>query len=186
MQDEGVLPEPNSERVNVYIDGSNLYHLLRGRFGRAGLNFLAFARKLAGQRQLQRIYYYTAPIDQSKQPALYQSQQRFFQHLRRIRQLELRLGRLVYPSGGNTPLHEKGVDVKLATDMVLHGVTNRFDAAVLVSSDTDFRDVIEIIRGFGLQAEVAMVDPFGSWALREVATRVVHLDQTFLADCWRR
>lgn len=127
MQEEGFLSELNNDRVNVYIDGSNLYHLLRTHIGRTNLNFLAFARKLARQRRLQRIYYYSAPIDQSRQPALYQSQQRFFQHLRRISQLELRLGRLAYGSGGNSPLHEKGVDVKLATDMVLHGVRNRFE-----------------------------------------------------------
>ena len=135
---------------------------------------------------MQQIYYYTAPIDQSKQPTHYPNQQRFFQHLRRIGQLELRLGRLVYGGGSNNPLHEKGIDVKLATDMVLYGVRNHFDTAILVSSDTDFRDVMEIIRGFGLKAEVAMVDPYGSWALREVASQVIYLDRAFLSDCWRR
>ena len=184
-----ILPsavEHIQDRVNVYIDGSNLYHLLHHRFGRTDLNFLSFARKLSGQRRLQRIYYYSAPIDNSRQPTLHQSQQRFFQHLRHISQLELRLGRLVYAGGSNTPLHEKGVDVKLATDMVLHGVRNRFDASVLVSSDTDFRDAIQIIKSFGLQAEVALVDPSGSWALREVASKVIHIDRAFLDDCWRR
>lgn len=48
--------------VNVYIDGSNLYHLLRNCIGRTDLDFLAFAQKLTRARQLQRIYYYTAPI----------------------------------------------------------------------------------------------------------------------------
>ena len=177
--------EHNQDRVNVYIDGSNLYHLLRNRFGRADLDFLSFARKLAGQGRLQRIYYYSAPIDQLRQPALYQGQQQFFRHLQRIGLLELRLGRLVYPGGDNPP-HEKGVDVKLATDMVLHSVQRSFDTAVLVSADTDFRDVLEIVRDFGLQAEVALVDPRGSTTLREVASRVIPIDTGFLADCWRQ
>ena len=174
-----------NDLVNVYIDGSNLYHLLRDRVGRTDLDFLAFARKLAGARQLQLIYYYTAPIDQSRQPGLYRGQQQFLRHLQRISQLELRLGRLVYP-GGNNPPHEKGVDVKLATDIVLHGVRRNFDTAVLVSADTDFRDALEIVRDFGLQAEVALMDPRGSTALREVVSRVIQIDAGFLADCWRR
>ena len=158
---------------------------MRDRIGRTDLDFLAFAEKLAGERQLQRIYYYTAPIDQTRQPALYRAQQQFLQHLQRISQLELRLGRLVYP-GADRPPHEKGVDVKLATDMVLHCVRHDFDTAVLVSADTDFRDVLEIVRDFGLQAEVALVDPRGSTALREVSSRVIRIDRGFLDACWRR
>ena len=183
MQEERGLSELSDERVNVYIDGSNLYHLLRGRYGRADLDFLAFARKLVGQRRLQRIYYYTAPIDQSRQPGPYQSQQRFFQHLGHIRQLELRLGRLVYPRGRNNPPHEKGVDVKLATDMVLHGVRNNFDVAILVSTDTDFYDALSLLRDFDLKAEVALVNLSGSKALQEIADRIIHINAAFLEGC---
>lgn len=34
-----IIPAP--ERVNVYMDGSNLYHSLRQRIGRTNLDFLA-------------------------------------------------------------------------------------------------------------------------------------------------
>ena len=87
---------PGTDRVAVYIDGSNLYHSLRQLEGRTNIDFSAFARKLAGDRRLQRTYYYNALIDQSKDPEGYRSQQRFFDWLRRVDYLELKLGRLIY------------------------------------------------------------------------------------------
>ena len=72
----------SNEKVNIYVDGSNTYHSLRNQIGRSDLDFLAFARKLVGEGQLGRIYYYSAPLDQSRNPEAYRGQQQFFEHLR--------------------------------------------------------------------------------------------------------
>ena len=95
----------SNDKVNVYIDGSNLYHTLNSVMGRTDLDFSRFAEKLAGDRRLQRIYYYTAPIDQTKQAETYRVQQRFFEALRRVDYLELRLGRLIYRDWPNVPAY---------------------------------------------------------------------------------
>ena len=70
------------DRVNIYIDGSNLYHGLRDVAKRTSLDFGKFAAKLVGERRLVRAYYYNAPVDQDREPENYKNQQKFFQALR--------------------------------------------------------------------------------------------------------
>ena len=55
-----------TEKVNVYIDGSNLYHALKSGAGRTNLDFGKFAAELVRNRKLIRVYYYNAPVDQTK------------------------------------------------------------------------------------------------------------------------
>jgi len=57
-----------TERVTIYIDGSNLYHSLKKEFSRTDLDFEKFCSKLLGGRHLVRIYYYNVPLDQTKEP----------------------------------------------------------------------------------------------------------------------
>ena len=178
---------PADDRVMVYIDGSNLYHSLSVNIGRADLDFLAFARKLVGDRRLQRIYYYNAPVDQGREPEAYRRQRTFFYNLQRVNYLELRLGRLIYPEYANARPYEKGIDIKLATDMLVHGTNGNYDAAVLVSGDTDFYDALQAVKNAGRHVEVGLFDPqSSSRVLRDVADRVVRIDREFLSDCWLR
>ena len=175
-----------ADRVIVYVDGSNLYHSLKQTAGRADLDFSKFSQKLVGaHRQLVRTYYYSAPVDQAKEPQRYRDQQRFFQALRRIDYYEVRLGRLVYRGWPSIPPYEKGVDIRLGTDMLVHGVAHNYDVAVLVSGDTDFADAVQAVKDRGLHVEVALFSPTGSQRLRDVADKVVLVDQSFLSDCWR-
>ena len=43
-------------------------------------------------------------------------------------------------------LREKGIDVKLATDLIVGVIDNKYDTAVIVSSDTDLVPAIDWIR----------------------------------------
>ena len=72
----------SDERVMVFIDGNNLYHELKGHFGRSDLNFAKFCSKLANGRTLVRTYYYNAPLDSAREPDRFIKQQRFFRSLR--------------------------------------------------------------------------------------------------------
>ena len=178
---------PADDRVMVYIDGSNLYHSLRNTLGRIDLDFLAFARKLAGDRRFQRVYYYNASVDSTKEPDRHREQRQFFDALNKTDYLELRLGRLVYRNFPTSPPYEKGVDIKIATDMLVHGANGNYDVAVLVSGDTDFCDALQAIKNGGRLVEVALFEPANSsQELRNVADRVIRLDQSYFADCWRQ
>ena len=67
-----------TERVMVFIDGSNLYHSLKNFFKRADLDMGKFAHKLLEKRRLNRIYYYNARVGQQEEPDRYRDQQAFF------------------------------------------------------------------------------------------------------------
>ena len=174
----------DNERVTIYIDGSNLYHALRNVIGRVDVDFGRLAAKLVGKRRLVRIYYYNAPVDQTREAQRYGTQQKFFQALRSIDYCEVILGRLVYRNWPHEPPYEKGIDIKIATDMLVHGHRGSYDVAVLVSGDTDFADAIQAVKDLGLHVEVALFSPVGSRRLREVADRIIPVTSEYLSDCW--
>lgn len=168
----------------VFIDGSNLYHSLRDEYSRTDLDFGAFPAALAGEdRDLIRCYYYNALIDQTKDPGTYSAQQRFLSELRRIDDLEVRLGALVYRP--NRAPVEKGIDVRIATDMLVNAARGNYDTAILVSGDTDFADALQAVKDFGCKAEVGLFGhPGSSRKLRDVADRVISLAPPFCNDFW--
>ena len=174
------------DSVSIYIDGSNLYHSIRANFNRTDLDILKFRDKLVGSRHLVRTYYYDAPFPQDKDKNRSIAQQRFHQILRRQPYLELRLGRLVFNNWPTVAPQEKGVDVKIATDMLTHGFRDNYNIALLVSGDTDLVDALQALKDYGKHTEVALFG--GGWtsqALRDVADRVIDIDAAFLSDCWR-
>jgi len=169
----------------VFIDGNNLYHELKGHFGRSDLDFGKFCKKLAGDRSLVRTYYYNAPVDRIREPDRYQRQQGFFRSLQSLPYFELRFGRLVYFDWPKQSPIEKGVDVKLATDMLVHAFRHSYDTAILVSGDTDYSAAIQAVKDLGNHVEAAL---FGgrhtSQHLREISDRTIHIDKKFLQGCW--
>lgn len=103
------------KRVVIFIDGSNLYHSLVGLLGHAKLDFGKFIGKLSTGYELFRTYYYNAQRNQQADPLAYKSQQQFLSSLRSLPFFELRLG--VLRPRGDTWV-EKGIDVKVAVDMI--------------------------------------------------------------------
>ncbi len=173
------------ERVMIYIDGNNLYHSLKDHFGRANLDFSKFCGRLVGSRRLVRSYYYNAPVDQTQESQRYREQQRFFRSIQRIPYMELRLGRLIYRGWPTHPPYEKGVDVKLTTDMLVHAYRDNYDTAILVSGDTDYDAVLQAVKDLGKHVEVVLFgNPWSSQLLRNVADRIVEIDANFLKGCW--
>jgi len=175
-----------NERVMIFIDGSNLYHSLKGFFKRTDIDIGKLSKKLLDKRRLVRIYYYNAKVGLKEEPERYRSQQAFFTSVNAIPYSELRLGRLVYHNWPNSPPYEKGVDIQLATDMITHSFKNNYDVAVLVAGDNDFVGAIQAVKDNGKNVEVAL---FGkertSYRLRMVADRVVTINSNFLKGCWK-
>jgi uncharacterized LabA/DUF88 family protein len=176
----------SNERVMIFIDGSNLYHSLKGFFKRTDIDIGKLSRKLLDRRRLVRIYYYNAKVGLKEEPQRYRDQQAFFSSVNAIPYSELRLGRLVYHNWPNSPPYEKGVDIQLATDMITHSFKNNYDVAVLVAGDNDFVGAIQAVKDNGKNVEVAL---FGkertSYRLRMVADKVVTINSKFLKGCWK-
>ena len=175
-----------TDRVMIFIDGSNMYHSLKNNFGRTDIDIGKFCQKLIDRRRLIRIYYYNARVGQQEEPERYQRQQAFFDSVSAIPYCELRLGRLVYINWPNTPPFEKGVDIQLTTDLLTHSFKNNYDVAILVAGDSDYVGALQAVKDNGKHVEVAL---FGkertSRPLREVADRVLTIDGRLLRACWK-
>lgn len=170
-----------NERVMIFIDGSNLYHGLRNTVGDKSLDFQKFPKKLCGQRKLIRTYFYVCPVQQKGNEENYRAQQKFFAALDEIPYLTLKLGNL--QRRGDTWI-EKGVDVRIAVDMLTMAVNDLYDTSILVSGDADFADAIEAVKNLGKHVEVAHVTR--TYRLKSVWDKFIHLTADFLQDCLYR
>ncbi|MFC1593193.1 NYN domain-containing protein [Candidatus Omnitrophota bacterium] len=175
-----------SERLMIFIDGSNLYHSLKHFFNRTDIDMGKFCQKLLEKRRLVRIYYYNARVGQREEPDRYRDQQKFFIGINAIPYCELRLGRLVYNNWPNSPPYEKGVDILLATDMITHSFKNNYNDAILVAGDNDYVGAIQAVKDNGKNVEVAL---FGkeqsSVQLRKVADKIIPINARLLNKCWK-
>ena len=175
-----------TDRIMIFIDGSNLYHLLKSFFNRTDMDIGKFCSKLLEKRRLIRIYYYNARVGLREEPERYRNQQKFFAGVAAIPYTELRLGRLVYSNWPAAPPYEKGVDILLATDMITHSFKNNYDTSILVAGDNDFVGAIQAVKDNGKNVEVAL---FGkertSMELRRVADKVISINARLLRGCWK-
>ncbi len=170
-----------SERVAIFIDGSNLYHALEGTLRRHDLDFTQFVAKLCGDRSLFRTYYYNALQDVSQRPDAFREQQEFLDTLRKTPYLEVRLGSIRTAQGTQM---EKGVDIMLGTDLLYFAWNNFYDTAILVSGDADFAYALQAVKNMGKHVEVAYFEGATSRDLLNVADARHQLDKAFFASLW--
>jgi len=191
----GAVSKQNLERVIVFIDGSNLYHGLKGALGHARIDFGRFADELCSpSRRLLHIYYYNVPLRQADDPIGYAGQQRFFSSLRKVPHLTIELGRLVDRERNEKCPHcakaytvayqaEKGVDVKLAVDMLAMAFDNQYDTAILVSNDGDFAPAVAEVRRLHKAVQNADFVPRLPSHLSKSCNSTILLDEKFLKPC---
>ncbi|GBE30399.1 NYN domain protein [bacterium BMS3Bbin04] len=178
------------KRVAVFIDGSNFYNGLRDNVGRMDVDFQQFGKVLAQKTggELLRIYYYNAKVDAEFDPDNYEKQQRFITHLAHTQYLTLRLGKLVYyqvRGEDSTRKHyavEKGLDVKLAIDLVRLAVNRACEVAVIVSGDKDLAEVVEYGKEMGLEVVSAFFPRGLSEQLATHADRVIYFNEEMLNE----
>ena len=142
------------ERVAVFIDGSNLYNGMRDNLSNTRVNLKTFVKQLTGERDVMRTYYYNAPLTDDYESDLREGQQRFFESLRRIPYVTVRLGRLHRRNDGS--LVEKGIDVAIAVECLSLAYENTYDTALLVSGDSDYVELVEALKRRGKHVECAM------------------------------
>jgi len=170
------------KRVCVFVDGSNFYHGIKHNIGKTNVDFNKLSLSLCTTgRELVRTYYYNAPVNQEDDPELYKSQQRFFDGLKRMPDLQLRLGRLEKRNG---VVKEKGVDIYLAVDMLRYAYNNIYDDAILVSSDGDFSEVVNAVKELGRHVEYAHFASGISKHLMDCCDRHILLTRELLSPCF--
>jgi len=171
------------ERVTIFIDGANLLHGLSQDFNRIDVDFEKLVEKLLNNRQLSRIYYYTALPDQGRDPERYTKQQKFLAALQRKPYFRVVLGRL--EPRGDTYV-EKGVDISLAIDLLDLAYHNTYDTAIIISGDGDFSRAVEIVQRMGKHVENASTRSCLSNHLQQTCDKSLLLNAELLKNCWRK
>jgi len=136
------------EMVLIIFDGSNFYHILKdknvGIQGTLKYQYRKIAEWLANGREIDGICYYVgiARFDKDnpqRSQWLVSNQQKLFAELEK-QNVQLIRG---YMMKNNGVYHEKGVDVKIAVDIIIGAYENTFDTIILISSDTDLIPAVE-------------------------------------------
>jgi len=163
------------ERISVYIDGGNFYHLVIKKLGieENAFNFEAFADLLIdGRAESENCKrFYKGSIREKEGDArskeLMSKQTKLFTTLKKsgweikTSKLRTRVEELIVDSRvfeykklkriGLETIHtermrEKGIDVKIATDLLVGAFDNKYDTAIVVSSDSDLVPAIDWVR----------------------------------------
>lgn len=164
-----------TERVSVLIDEGNFYHLVLKKLGilEIDFDFDAFVAFLAQGRSLvpegKRLYVGTIREREgdSYTKTAMADQRRFLSSLQatewqlktsklRARTEEVKVDTRVrehaqLQKAGIEVIHvermrEKGIDVKIATDLIVGAVDDTYDTAIVISSDTDLVPAIDWAR----------------------------------------
>ena len=129
----------------VIFDGSNFYHGAKKLSPRTHLTnfkyrklteFLTKSKQNTIEYCVGEIRQHQYPSDKSKR--LYANQQALFYNLEK-QNIEIKKG---YMLRSNLAYHEKGVDVRIAIDILRGALKNEYDYCYLISSDTDIMPAI--------------------------------------------
>ena len=151
--------EPSAKRTIAFVDGQNLFYAAKHAFGYTYPNYdpLALARAVSGAQdwQLDRVQFYTGLPRIEDNPVwnhfwtakLARMGKRgihtFSRHLRYRNQTVL------LPHGKATTVlvgQEKGVDIRIALDIVRMARQKSYDVALVFSQDQDLSEVADEVR----------------------------------------
>jgi len=175
----------SKKKVVIYIDGSNLYFSVKSRFN-IKIDIEKFCKKLVESKDLVKINYYIAPLNQKTRPKQYLEQQKFFEELKKINKLKIIFGRLEKRKrDGEVFYVEKASDVNLALDLVLDAEKKIYDEAYLISNDGDFSGAVSAVKNFNKKVVYVAIGNKKSIShhLKKVASRTFYITENFASDC---
>lgn len=157
--------------TNVYVDGPNLYYAaLKDKVGLRWLDLVTWSERLLPGHEIKRVRYFTAWANPARPSGQAERQRWYLRALDTLPEVSLHFGRcikdtvqLTEPRPSNLTrtvikVREKGVDVALATKLLVDAARRDCDTAVIVSSDSDLRTPIEAARK-QLRIRVGVINP---------------------------
>jgi uncharacterized LabA/DUF88 family protein len=174
---ENVPAEPPVKRVVAFIDGQNLFYAAKKAFGHQFPNYdpKALAERIAATRgwTLSRTFFYTGIPGRTDNPVWHHFWRARLAAMGRrgvqtfSRSLRYRNQTVQLPGGGTTTIlvgEEKGVDVRLALDLVRMARENLYDVALIFSQDQDLSEAADAVKAISVQQgrwiKVACAFPF--------------------------
>ncbi len=183
-------------RAFVYIDGFNLYYRAVKGTKYKWLNLRKMCEMLVPEYKIGHIKYFTAPVSGKGDTDKPVRQQTYFRALRTIgceiipgkflsHDVPMRLAHNKRKTVLVTKTEEKGSDVNLASHLLIDGFTKQYDAAIIVSNDSDLAMPIAYVRdSLGLETIVINPAPKStSKALVKSASKVRQLRKGVLGAC---
>lgn len=164
----------NQIRIAVFVDGSNFYFKMKSlNFENLSrFDYRGFIKWLARERIIVYAGYYIGAVrakpDDDKGQKMRQAQVNLFNFLRSKKQNFIIHKGYLMRNGG--VYHEKGVDVKIATDLLVGAYENLYDEAIIISSDTDLIPAMEKVKRMGKKIEYIGFGHQPSLALQTYAT----------------
>lgn len=154
-----MAPEPAVKRAVAFVDGQNLFFAARQAFGYTYPNYdfpaLAAAVSVANGWQLDQARFYTGIPDASDDPFWNYFWGGKLRNLSRqgvevfSRSLRYRNKIVKLPDGSTHAFltaEEKGIDVRIAIDVIRLAHSNAYDVALLFSQDQDLSELCAEIR----------------------------------------
>ncbi|MFB3812858.1 MAG: NYN domain-containing protein [Terriglobales bacterium] len=185
-------------RVNVYIDGFNLYYgAVKGTPYR-WLDLARLCQRMLPNDSIQEIKYFTAIVSaRPHDPQAPVRQQVYLRALKTIPNLRIFFGnfrthsvRMVL-TGSDPPqkvwvdkTEEKGSDVNLAAHLLFDAFGGAFEVAVLVTNDSDLMEPVRMVRReLGFPIGILNPHQYHSFSLKAHATFNKRIRQADLAAC---
>lgn len=169
----------------IIFDGSNFYHGSKRMLPEIHLtnfNYKKLAEKLSGSSE-NIIEYCVGEIRQNekdkKSMRLYANQQALFYQLEK-QGIILKKGYMLKNDG---VFHEKGVDVRIAIDIVRGALKNEYDNCYIISSDTDIIPAILEAKFDKKKIIYVGFKNFISRALRANCSKTVLISKSILREC---
>lgn len=160
------------KRCLVVIDGSNFYFKLRdlGLGNLLEFDFSGFVDFLLAGDKLFEAKYYVGAVKtgrSAKSKKMHANQRRLLAYLKKHK-VKYYLGFLLKSDG---VYKEKGVDVKMAVDILWGACKNEYDKVFLVSSDSDLIPAVEAAEEEGKQVVYVGFKHNSSYALLQRCRR---------------
>lgn len=172
---------------HVIIDGSNFYHkakVLAPHIHLSTFNYRKLFEIITSDREIG-IEYCVGEIKlrksaDEKSKKMYAGQQTLFYHLHRQR-IVVKKGFMLK---NQETYHEKGVDVRIAIDIVRGALKNEYDTCYVVSSDSDILPAIKDAIAVGKRVVyVAFEGSMVSKALAINCSHTVFITKNMLEQC---
>lgn len=167
------------------FDGSNFYHGAKRLSPRTHLTDFNYRRliELITRNKQNKIEYCVGEIRQNqhsdKSFKLYANQQALFYNLTK-QKIDIKKG---YMLKSALFYREKGVDVRIAIDILRGALKNEYDSCFVVSSDTDILPAILDAKKEGKEIIYVGFENFISQAMKANCSKTVLITKKMIKDC---
>lgn len=182
-------------RVNVYIDGFNLYYGSTKDTPYRWLDLRQLCSQMLPNDAVQQIKYFTALVNaRPHDPQQPIRQQIYLRALRTLPNFSIHFGHFLTHScrmalTGTNPAQkvwvdkteEKGSDVNLASHLLMDGFNGAYEVAVLITNDSDLAEPVRMVRN-QLHLGIGILNPHQqhSQQLKNLATFIKRIRQSDL------